>query len=44
MKDHEVLDKSSRLDLNKKGMLRIQEVTYSDSGFYSCIGMVRNDV
>jgi len=36
-KDHVPLVKSHKYDLNKKGMLRIQDVTYSDSGVYSCI-------
>lgn len=38
MKDHTYLVKSQKYELNKKGMLRIKDVTYSDSGVYSCIG------
>lgn len=38
MKDHILLVKSQKYELNKKGMLRISAATYSDSGVYSCIG------
>ncbi|KZS17894.1 putative ADAMTS protein 3 [Daphnia magna] len=37
MKDHILLVKSQKYELNKKGMLRIRDATYSDSGVYSCI-------
>ncbi len=41
MKDHRVLDAAAdRPDLTKKGLLKIHDVTYSDSGVYSCIGNV----
>lgn len=39
MKDHTALVRSQKHEFNKKGMLRIKEVTYSDSGVYSCIGI-----
>lgn len=39
MKDHILLVRSDKHDVNKKGTLRIREVTFSDSGVYSCIGM-----
>lgn len=39
MKDHVQLSKNYKHELNKKGMLRIRDVMYSDSGVYSCIGM-----
>lgn len=35
MKDHILLVKSHKYELNKKGMLRIRDATYSDSGVYS---------
>ena len=39
MKDHESLDnKNKKYELNKKGMLRIQDIAFSDSGVYSCVG------
>jgi len=38
MKDHIQLTKSPKHELNKKGMLRIRDVMYSDSGVYSCVG------
>ena len=44
LKDHVPLVKSHKYDLNKKGMLRIQDVTYSDSGVYSCIGINSNSI
>ena len=38
MKDHILLVKNSKHEFNKKGMLRIRDATFSDSGVYSCIG------
>ena len=40
MKDHILLVRSEKHDVNKKGTLRIREVTFSDSGVYSCIGIL----
>ncbi|XP_046460789.1 protein madd-4-like isoform X13 [Daphnia pulex] len=37
MKDHILLVKNPKHELNKKGMLRIRDATFSDSGVYSCI-------
>ncbi|EFX85379.1 hypothetical protein DAPPUDRAFT_20190, partial [Daphnia pulex] len=37
MKDHILLVKNAKHELNKKGMLRIRDATFSDSGVYSCI-------
>jgi hypothetical protein len=42
MKDHILLVKNPKHELNKKGMLRIRDATFSDSGVYSCIGKFRN--
>ena len=40
MKDHILLVKNPKHELNKKGMLRIRDATFSDSGVYSCIGKI----
>lgn len=36
-KDHNYLTKSKKFKISKKGALRIQNLTYRDSGIYTCI-------
>jgi Immunoglobulin I-set domain len=37
-KDQKVLRNSKKYSISKKGALRIQDVGYSDSGMYTCLG------
>lgn len=37
VKDHNYLTKSKKFKISKKGALRIQNLTYRDSGMYTCI-------
>jgi len=37
-KDQKALKNSKKYSISKKGALRIQEVVYSDSGIYTCLG------
>lgn len=37
VKDHNYLGKSKKFKISKKGALRIQNLTYRDSGVYTCI-------
>ena len=37
MKDHVLLVRNQKHEMNKKGMLGILDATFSDSGVYSCV-------
>jgi len=43
-KDQKVLRNSKKYSISKKGALRIQDVGYSDSGMYTCLGEARLQV